>query len=533
MAKHRVLIADDLSQRAVEILSAHPDIAVEVKMGLKGPELIAALDGVSGLAVRSATKVTAQVLDGVTSLKIIGRAGVGVDNIDVSAASRRGVIVMNTPGGNAVTTAEHALFLLCALARHIPQATASMKAGKWDKKSFSGTELEDKTLAVLGLGNIGRIVARKALGLGMKVIGFDPGLGREAAQRLGVELVDLDHLWARADAISVHTPLSDDTRGLLGAKTFPKMKRGVLLVNAARGGVIDEKALLEALESGQVGGAALDVFVEEPVPSNFALIQHPRVICTPHLGASTGEAQEKVAVEVAEQLVAFLTRGEIKNAVNAAHIPGDHQTRLLPYVELADKIGKFVGQQISGVEELHVELSEEVAELAEHARKIVPNAVLAGLLGATSDIPVNQVNAPMLAVERGVKATMSTREGGENFVHSIRVRVTAKGMHQSVEGAVFTQAGRIEARIVRVGPFFVDVVPEGHILVLTNDDQPGVIGAIGTLLGRRGVNVSRMQVGLDQREALQLWNLDAALDADTLAELRRTPAVRSASVVRL
>jgi D-3-phosphoglycerate dehydrogenase / 2-oxoglutarate reductase len=532
MPRLRVLIADDLSPRAVEILTAHPDISVEVKTGLKGPELVAALKGVHALAVRSATKVTAELLEKAPDLRVVGRAGIGVDNIDVKAASRRGVIVMNTPSGNAITTAEHALFLLCALARHIPQATASMKGGKWEKKKFSGTELFDKTLGVVGLGNIGRIVADRALGLKMKVIGYDPFLTADAAERMGVELVSLEEMWKRADALSIHTPLTDDTRGLVGTASLAKMKDGVLIVNAARGGIVDENALLAALESGKVAGAALDVFVEEPPPKDHPLVAHERVICTPHLGASTEEAQEKVAVEVAEQIANYLTKGEIKNAVNLPRIAVEHQQRLQPYLDLAGKLGVLLGQMVTGLSAVDVEMVGEVAEIG---GKVIAGAALAGLLKPHLDIPVNEVNARLLAEERGLRVTETVRTRGSNFTSSIALRSTGPDGEHSVKGTVYSTGEGFEPRVVRIDRFFLEVVPEGRVLVLRNEDKPGVIGAVGTILGSRGINVSRMQVGLDKgrREALQLWNVDDQVDAVTLEAIRGVPAVKSVLVVSL
>jgi D-3-phosphoglycerate dehydrogenase len=531
--KFKVLIADDLSPKAVEVLSAHPDVAVEVKQGLKGPQLIEALKGVQGLAVRSATKVTAEVLEGAVDLKIVGRAGIGVDNIDVKAASRRGVIVMNTPSGNAVTTAEHALFLLCSLARHIPQATASMKAGKWDKKRFSGTELFDKTLGVVGLGNIGRIVADRALGLKMKVIAYDPFITAEAAERLGVEVVSLEDLWKRADAISIHTPLTADTKGLVGKDALAKMKEGVLIVNAARGGIVDEAALKDALDSGKVAGAALDVFVEEPPPKDHPLVLHERVICTPHLGASTEEAQEKVAVEVAEQLLAYLTRGEVKNAVNVPQVAAEHMPRLAPYLELASKMGLLLGQLAHGAQSIDIEL---VGDIADVGHKAIPGAALAGLLRPHLDVPVNEVNARLLAQERGLRVSETVRSAGStNFTSSVTLSAHTKVGTRSIMGTVFSTGAGPEPRIVRIDRFFLEMVPEGRHLVLSNADQPGVIGAVGTLLGQRKINVARMQVGLDKQkgEALQLWNVDAPLDDAALEAVRKVPGVASALVVAL
>jgi D-3-phosphoglycerate dehydrogenase len=528
--RFRVLIADELSKRAVEILAAHPDIAVEVKTGLRGPELLMALRGVHGLAVRSATKVTAEVLEGAGDLKMIGRAGIGVDNIDVKAASRRGIIVMNTPSGNAITTAEHALFLLCALARRIPQATASMKNGQWEKKKFQGTELFGKTLGIIGLGNIGRIVADRAIGLKMKVVGFDPFLTAEAAERLGVELVPLAEIWKRADAITVHTPLNNETRALIGKAALAQMRPGVLIVNAARGGIVDEAALLEALESGKVAGAALDVFVEEPPAKDHPLLQHERVICTPHLGASTEEAQEKVSIEVAEQLLAYLTRGEIKNAVNLPSVAVEHQVRLQPYLELASKMGQLLGQLVTGVESVDVEIVGEVAEVG---TKAITSAALAGLLRPHLEVPVNEVNARLLATERGLRVAETTREKSANFTSSVTLRAAGMDGEHSVMGTVFSTGNGPEPRIVRIDRFFLEMVPEGRHLVLRNEDRPGVIGAIGTILGSRGINVARMQVGLDKgkTEALQLWNVDALVDGPALDTIRKVSGVTSATVV--
>ena len=428
------------------------------------------------------------------------------------------------------------LFLLCSLARHIPQATASMKAGKWDKKKFSGVELFDKTLGVIGLGNIGRIVAERALGLKMKVVAYDPVLTVEAAERLGVELLPLEEVWKRADAITVHTPLTPETRGLIGREALVKMKDGVLIVNAARGGIVDETALLEGLKSGKVVGAALDVFAEEPPPKDHPLIAHEHVICTPHLGASTEEAQEKVAVEVAEQLVAYLTRGEIKNAINVPKVAVEHQARLQPFLELASKMGLFLGQLAPGIQAVDIEVVGDVAEVG---TKAIGGAALAGLLRPHLDVPVNEVNAQLLAVERGLRVTETMRARGENFTTSVTLTVVSlqdgRTVESSVKGTVFATGTGPAPRIVRIDRFFIEVLPEGRHLVLRNEDRPGVIGAVGTILGSRGINVSRMQVALDQpkTEALQLWNVDADLDLAALDAIRKVPGVKSASVVSL
>ncbi|MSP60509.1 MAG: phosphoglycerate dehydrogenase [Myxococcales bacterium] len=538
MPLFKVLIADEMSPRAVEILKAHPEIEVVVQTGLKGDDLQRALVGVHGLAVRSATKVTAQILEAAQSLRVVGRAGIGVDNIDVKAASRRGVVVMNTPSGNAITTAEHALCLLLSLARHIPQATASMKAGQWEKKKFEGTELCGKTLGVLGLGNIGRIVADRALGLKMKVIAFDPVLTAEAAAKLGVELVSVDEVFRRADFITVHTPLIAETRGLIGAEAFRKMKDGVLIVNAARGGIVDEVALAEAIKSGKVGGAALDVFVQEPPPKEHPLLALDRVIATPHLGASTEEAQEKVALEVAEQIAAFLLHGEVKNSVNLPPLPGELRERVQPFLDLAGRLGELASQLTAldggGIEAVEIEIAGEVAD---KGSKAIAAAAVAGLLRRHLDVPVNEVNALLLAGERGIQVSQISRPQAADFTSSVSVRLTGKGRERFAffRGTVFHTGEGLEPRLVQIDRFLLEAVPDGRVLILVNQDRPGVIGAVGTLLGGRGINVSRMQVGLDRTagEALQIWNVDGAIDPATLDAVRKLANVRSASVVEL
>jgi D-3-phosphoglycerate dehydrogenase len=531
----RVLVADDLSARGVAILGASPRIDVDVKVGLPPAELARIIADYDGLVVRSATKVGAEILEAAARLKIVGRAGIGVDNIDVKAASRRGVIVENTPSGNAVTTAEHALCLLLSMCRHIPQATASLKAGKWEKKRFQGTELCDKTIGVVGLGNIGRIVADRARGLRMRVIAFDPYIGQDAAAQLGVELVTLDELFARADVITVHTPLSAETRGLIGDAAIARMKKGVFIVNAARGGIVDEDALLRGLESGKVAGAALDVFVKEPPEPGNALVAHERVICTPHLGASTEEAQEKVAIEVAEQMVAFVERGEIVNAVNVAPVRPENLARLSPWLELAAKLGALVGQihpRGAGIDELEIVVVGEVAELgaAPAAR-----SALAGPLRTFLDTPVNEVNAALIAGERKLKVTEIKRSRGEDYAAALELRTRGASGGCTVMGTVFRHGDQHEPRIVGIDDVELDAVPDGKILMIRNADQPGVIGSVGTLLGQQGINVARLHVGRrgGDGSALMLWQLDAEVAGDLLEAVRRTPHVEDALALTL
>lgn len=528
---YRVLCTDGLAARGREVLHEAKGLDVDVREAVKPEELTSLLQGVHALIVRSATKVTADFLAKAPDLRVIGRAGIGVDNIDVQAASRRGVVVMNTPHGNAVTTAEHAIALLLALARHIPQATASVKAGRWERKRFEGTEVCEKTLGVCGLGNIGRLVAERALGLKMKVVTFDPFITADAAARLGVERVTLDELLARSDFITVHTPLTTETRGLLSRQAFAKCRKGVLVINAARGGVVDEDALFEALQSGQVAGAALDVFVAEP-PKDNRLLALDHVICTPHLGASTEEAQERVAVEVAEQVVAFLLKGEIRHAVNLPPLAPELHARLGPWLELATRLGSL-GAQLTAdaVDEVTIEASGEASE----GTKAIAACVLQGMLRLHLDFPVNWVNAPIVAAERGIKVSEVTRRQGDDWKNAILLRLRGGGVEHVVAGSLLHLGGAPEARILRIDDFFLEAVPEGALLVVQNDDRPGVIGAVGTLLGQTGINVSRMQVGLhkERRRAMQLWNVDSEVSVTLLEALRKVPGVRHVTQVRL
>jgi D-3-phosphoglycerate dehydrogenase len=538
--KFRVLISDEMSDRAAEILAASPAVEVDVRFGLTAGDLKATIGEFDGLLVRSRSKVGADVIEAGKRLKIIGRAGIGVDNIDVAAASRRGIIVENAPSGNAVTTAEHALCLLLSLARHIPQATASMKAGKWDKNKFSGTEIMGKSLGVVGLGNIGRIAADRARGLKMKVLAYDPFIGREAAARLGVELVDMDELLARADFITVHTPLTNETRGMIGAAALARTKRGVLVVNAARGGVVDEDALLAALESGHVGGAALDVFAEEPPAAGSALVAHPRVICTPHLGASTEEAQEKVAIEVAEQIAAFAEHGEVRNAVNAAALAPEVRGLLVPWLDLCTKLGALVGQlamvhEGSGeafIDKLSVEV---IGEPSERGATACANATLVGLLRPFLAAPVNEINAPIIAADRGIELSEIRRQRDRDLTSAIAVTATCGDRVRLVKGTLYHVGDRVEARVVQIDDFLVEAIPSGTILVVENADRPGVIGAVGNALGGRGINVNQLYVGQDRDKgiALELWCVDSPLAEDVVAEIRRLPPVTSAQVVQL
>jgi D-3-phosphoglycerate dehydrogenase len=516
----KVLVTDRLAAEGLSILEESTALEVVNAPGLAPGDLLEAIRDAHGLVIRSGTKVTAEVIDAARELRIIGRAGIGVDNVDVAAATERGIVVVNTPEGNNITTGEHALALLVSLARHIPQATASMKSGQWEKGRFQGLELYHRTLGVLGLGNIGRVVASRAQGLGMQVLAYDPFIPAEVAQKLDIELASLDEVFRRADAITVHVPRTKDTTGLLDAAAFAKMKPGVLIVNAARGGIVDEAALFEALESGHVGGAALDVFSVEPPPPDHPLIGHERVICTPHLGASTGQAQLNVAVAVAEQVRDYLEDGVVRNAVNVPSLSPELLERVGPYIRLAEKLGSFQGQLAAGpVDEIEIEYAGEVADF-----QVAPItvAVLKGLLEPVNE-GVNMVNAPILARDRGIRTLESKSSRSEDFASVITTRVRSGGRMRLIAGAIFHGG---QPRIVRIDDFMLEAIPEGPTILLHNHDQPGVVGIVGSLLGDEGVNISRMQLALisERDEAAMLVNVHPAPSAGTMTRLRELPA---------
>lgn len=527
----KVLIADKLAKQGLEILQAAPGIEIEEAIGLKPAELAARVGPFHGLIIRSGSTVTAEVIAAADNLKVIGRAGIGVDNIDVEAATKRGVVVMNTPAGNNVTTAEHTVSMLLSLARLIPQATASTKAGKWEKSKFTGSEVFNKTLGIVGIGNIGSLVAERAIGLKMRVVAYDPFLSKEAAQRLGVELVSLDELYARADFVSVHTPLTNETRGLIGTEAFAKMKKGVRIVNCARGGIVDEEALAAAIEAGKVAGAALDVFAKEPVAADHPLLKLDQVICTPHLGAATEEAQINVAVAIAQQVVNYLGNGVIQDAVNVPSISPEQLQVLGPYLTLCEKLGSLQGQMLTEApREVTIEYAGEVAS---HDVKSLTLGVLRGLLNRVLDAGgVNYVNAPAIARDRGISVVESKTTHPSGFSNLITVSATTTSGQNIVAGAIF---GQRVARLVRINGFFLDADPQGYILMLHNRDVPGVVGTIGTLLGQAGVNIARLELGRTEigGMAVSLFHVDDAIPDEVLAHLRTQPNIVSAQLIQL
>ncbi len=526
----KILISDSMSNKAVEILKATPGITVDVITGLKPEELKAKIKDYHGLVVRSATKATAEIIEAAENLKVIGRAGTGVDNIDMTAATKKGIVVMNTPGGNTVTTAEHAVAMMMALSRKIPQATASMKRGEWEKKKFEGTEVTGKTLGILGVGNIGSVVASRAQGLKMNVIAYDPFISPEAADKLGISLVSMDELFKKSDFISIHVPLTNETKNLVNAGAFQKMKKGVKIINCARGGIVNEGDLAEAIKSKIVSGAAFDVFEKEPPAADNPLLHLEEVILTPHLGASTLEAQENVAIAIAEQIADYLTTGSIRNAVNVPSIPAELLVSLGAYISLGEKLGSFQGQILKGgVEEITVEYSGEVVN---YDVAPITIACIKGLLDKVLDTYVNFVNAPYIAKERGIKVVEVKSSRPTDFASSITIKVGTKGAESIVEGALF---GKKEPRIVRIDKFFLDAVPEGYLLLLQNEDKPGVIGNVGTLLAANNVNIARLHLGRQTigGEAVSVWSVDTPLSKGLIEKILKLPHMTSAHVVEL
>jgi D-3-phosphoglycerate dehydrogenase len=521
----RVLIADDLSPRAAEIFRER-GIEADVKVGLSPAELESIIADYDGLAVRSATKATAKVIAAAKRLKVIGRAGIGVDNIDVPAATQRGIVVMNTPHGNSVTTAEHAIAMMFALARQIPAADQSTQAGKWEKSRFVGVELMGKVLGIVGCGNIGSIMADRAHGLKMKVIAFDPYLSDDRARDLNVEKVELDQLFARADFITLHTPLTEGTRHMINAAAIAKMKPGVRIINCARGELVVEEDLKAALASGQVAGLALDVFAVEPAKSNL-LFGSDKLVATPHLGAATAEAQEKVALQVAEQMADFLLTGAVTNALNMPSVTAEEAPKLRPYMKLAQQLGSFAGQLTrSGLKAVKIEYEGQAAEL--NTRPLTAVA-LAGLLAPLLD-SVNMINAPVMARERNIEVSEIKHSRPSDYQTLIRLTVITDRQSRDVAGTLF---GGDKPRLVQIKGIAVEAELGRHMLYVTNRDKPGFIGRLGTLLGAEGVNIATFHLGRSGpgEDAIALIEVDEPLSDALLARIREIPDVVQATAL--
>lgn len=524
----KVLVSDKLGEAGIELFKNEAGIELDVKTGLTPEALKQEIGAYDALVIRSATKVTADIIGAAKNLKVIGRAGIGLDNVNVPAATQKGIVVMNTPTGNTTTTAEHAIAMMMALSRNIPQATISLKAGRWEKKKLEGRELMNKTLGLLGFGKIGSIVADRARGLRMKVIVFDPNVNPEKIKEAGYESVSLDELYARSDYITIHVPKMEKTVNLLNAEAFAKMKNGVMVINCARGGIIDEAALYDALKSGKVAGAALDVFAKEP-PGESPLLTCENVICTPHLGASTEEAQTNVAVDVARQIIAFLKEGTIINAVNAPSVTGERLARLKPYLELARKLGQLLAQIHRGkLQEVAIEYSGEYHDLELGP---ISTALINGLLEPLVREGVNAVNAPAIAQEMGIKITETLRAELFDYVNLMTVRMTTTEQTDTVSGTLF---GKIYPRIVAINDFRVDISPAGHMLIILSENRPGVIGRIGTTFGEAGVNIVRIMVGNEEvagQKNMVIIKTDEPVPADILETLKSQKIIFSATPV--
>ena len=532
MSETKILVADEVSTSGLQPLR-EAGFTVEKRTGLTTAELKEALSECAALVVRSETKVTAELMDSSTTLRVVGRAGVGVDNIDVAAATERGIVVMNAPDGNTITTAEHTIALLISLARRVPQANSSLKAGRWDRKSFIGVELQGKTLGVIGMGRIGRTVSARARAFGMRIVAFDPFISPEQSGDAEIELASLDDVFSSADFLTVHTPLTAETRGIIGRDAFARMKKGVRVINCARGGLVDEKALEEAITNGIVAGAALDVFVQEPPPADHPLLALNEVIATPHLGASTTEAQEGVAFTVAEQMRDYLLSGALRGAVNVPALGAKELNALLPYLSLAESLGRFQAQLVDGaVREVRLEYAGEIVDVDAAP---VTRSFLAGLLRDVS-ARVNLVNAFLIAEERGIAVTTAYLRAGSESVPALQSRVITNSGEQTLSGTVFGYGAKArEGRITEISGFRIEAIPHGYMLVMRNRDVPGVIGRVGTILGESGVNISHFHLGRRERggEAMAVIEVDAPIEKQVLESLRSLDQVVSACQIEL
>ncbi|WP_068313490.1 phosphoglycerate dehydrogenase [Polycladidibacter hongkongensis] len=523
----KVLISDKLSERAVQIFKDRGcDVDFLPDVGKDKDKLAEIIGQYDGLAIRSATKATEKIIEAATNLKVIGRAGIGVDNVDIPAATAKGIIVMNTPFGNAITTAEHAIAMMFAVARQVPAADASTQAGKWEKSKFMGTEITSKTLGLVGCGNIGSIVAERAIGLKMKVVAFDPFLSPERAVQLGVEKVELDELFKRADFITLHTPLTDKTRNIIDADAIATMKDGIYIINCARGGLVDEVALRAALDSGKVGGAAFDVFTEEPAKENV-LFGAPNLVCTPHLGASTSEAQENVALQVAEQMSDYLLNGAVTNALNMPSISAEEAPRLAPFVKLAEQLGSFAGQATeTAIKGIRIEYEGDVAEMNV---KAMTAAAVTGVLKPLLQT-INMVSAPAMAKERGIQIEDVRRERQGAYENYIRLTVVTERQERSVAGTVFADG---KPRVIQIKGINMEAELGENMLYVTNEDKPGFIGQLGMILGNAGVNIATFNLGRKTAgdEAICLVEVDGEVSEAVTEQIEAISQVKQAKLL--
>lgn len=518
----KVMVSDNLGDVGLQMLEAEPGIEVDVRTGLAPEEIKAIIGDYDALVIRSATKVTDDLLESASRLKVVGRAGIGLDNVDIDAATKRGIVVMNTPLGNVVTTAEHAIAMMMALTRNIPVGTGTLRQGKWEKKTLQGREVFGKTLGVVGFGKIGSIVADRARGLKMEVIIFDPFVSPERIEKAGYRSVSLGALYRQADYITLHVPKLRETRNLINSRAFEQMKDGVMLINCSRGGIVNETDLCEAMKAGKVAGAALDVFETEP-PENSPLFEFDRFICTPHLGASTAEAQVNVASAIVGQIIEFLKTGTIVNAVNAPTVTGDLLEKLTPYLNLGDKLGCLQAQLVCGpIKEIVIKYLGDFRGLD---LSPVTTAVLKGFLTPMVGEDVNFVNALVLAKEMGIQVTETASAETDEFINLIQVKVVTTHMDQTVAGTIY---GKKELRVVRINRFRLELIPSGHLALIHNEDKPGAIGSIGTTLGKHGINIGRMQVGQEEEGNRNIIFLctDTPIPDPVLKELRELPLIK-------
>jgi D-3-phosphoglycerate dehydrogenase len=528
---YKVMVRDNMSPIAKSILEATGKIEVVVDndKATSDPKVLSKIIGeFHGLAIRSGTQVTAEILKNADQLRVIGRAGIGVDNIEVPAATKQGIVVMNAPGGNTITTAEHTISLMLALARNIPQGTASLRQGKWEKKKLAGIEITGKTLGIIGLGHIGRVVADRAKGLKMTVISADPYVSEEAAKALDVELVPLDELLGRSDFITLHVPRLQETTGMINEAAIKKTKQGVRIINCSRGEIVKIDDLYQAIISGHVAGAALDVLPQEPPDPNLPILQHPNVIFTPHLGASTGEAQVKVAEMIANQMVAYLLDGIIINAVNFPSLPMELMDQLRPHLGLTEKMGSLMGQLVRKVHDITISYSGSVADLD---TRPLTHAALKGLLSSYTDTPVNYVNAPSLAQDKGIHVHETISTTKHDFTSLIRIKLEGhEGEIDEIWGTIYEKK---YPRLVKIGEIYLDAIPEGWMLIIQNIDKPGVIGNVGTTLGRHNINIGRFQLGRRGDRAICLVNIDTPADDKVIQDLSELPNIISVRQVHL
>ncbi|MFW5930168.1 MAG: phosphoglycerate dehydrogenase [Desulfosalsimonas sp.] len=525
----KVLISDNLGEAGIEILET-AGFEVDVKTGLSAGELKSIIPPYHALIIRSATRVTEDLLEAAENLKVVGRAGIGLDNVDTQAATRKGVVVMNTPGGNVVTTAEHTLALMLSLTRNIPRGTSSLKAGKWEKKKLMGREICDKTIGVIGFGKIGSVVADRARGLKMRVTVYDPVVQPEAIEKQGFECIDLDRLYAESDYITLHVPKNKDTAAMINKQAISAMKDGVMIINCSRGGIVDEEALYEALVNGKVAGAALDVFSEEPPPPDNPLLGLDNVVVTPHLGASTFEAQTNVAVAVANQIIEYLKNNNVVNAVNVPSVSGKALEQLSPFIQLAEKMGRLQAQFVAGqLREIDIRYN---GNFFGYDMMPVTSAFIQGLLSYRLGDEVNAINAQYLAKERGIRVTESSTAEAAEFLHLITTKVTGTDKTSTVAGTVF---GKNDPRIVRIDDFRIEIIPQGHLALIHNRDEPGAIGSIGITLGEHGINISRMQVGqeVDGEHNIILLRTNTPIPDEVAEALRAQPQVKTVKTLEL